>query len=179
MPTSVTPKVLIVSVPNAILSRAVQELAFKVGYKWPTGGTDIYEPSRPYVALLAIGAYQPVLQSIADQSQFLKRYPDALTLDSRTDLGQLIDLLTPIKPTPVAPRVNGYDASYLKGAPVVRFGCAHISIDMLKEAGHLMSRGLWAGNREVYVIQFHSGVTLNVDQVKAILTYVDEVNKLG
>ncbi len=86
----------------------------------------------------------------------------------------------PPKPLLIAPKVNGYEMTYVKGnedvSTTVKFGCAEISLSMLRFANTLMTTNR-PGNRTVQSVTLSSGVTLDKGAIKTILHYVEAVNK--
>lgn len=94
----------------------------------------------------------------------------------------------PNPPKNLLPEVNGYKASYTKGAETVTFGCAHISLERLHKIASCMNLTLACDgvddskpdlkdNRTVQSVTLSSGVTISCDQIKAILDYVEAVDK--
>lgn len=178
------------------LSRAVQEVAFAAGWDWQNvnRADHIEKPIKEYGHEGAVIYLKPDKDmAYSGFAWALNERKNDLFLDARTDMGLLIDLLE--KPAIVAPKINGYEAKYIKGegdAPsIVRFGCADLSMRMLNVAANLMrftqvsGVGPWrecnpesmTGNRTVRAIELDSGVKLTRDEVKAILDYVEAVNK--
>lgn len=109
-------------------------------------------------------------------------YVGVIWIDAYTEMGKLIDLLPSLKtpPAPVAPTINGYVAQYTKGSSTVTFGCAQISIELIKgmkgALNTIEAYGPYRGNRFMTGFVLNSGVKLGREDVKSILAYVDQVN---
>jgi hypothetical protein len=178
------------------LVAAVQHLLFAAGLKWFNA-----EPTKPipdkwlsnrglFVIREACPAMTPGL--IYHGSPNTAAYPFPV-YSAQTALPEIIRLLNgpfDVPPAPVAPEVHGYTARYAKGADLVEFGCAKISLVLLRDVALLMgltaidgslshrepvTRG-YGGNRTVTSITLSSGKTLSREQAKAILDYVKAVN---
>ena len=70
------------------------------------------------------------------------------------------------------PEIHGYKMSpYVKGSGCVVFGCARISVSLLKA---IRDNNTHAVNRHVALIELASGKTLNSKQIEEILNYIKE-----
>ncbi len=152
---------------------AVTAVAKRAGWHW-LGSPGL---SDPYIAIHPKGK-EAVDMQMADILYWRKHKPDAIHLDAKTEMGKLIDLLDEMKkpPMPTPPKVNGYEGAYTKGGSTIKFGCAEIDVTMMREIDLLWSRQR-AGNRSAITLGLSSGVVLSRADVKAILEYVDAVNK--
>jgi hypothetical protein len=166
------------------LSHAVQEIAHAAGWKWSDGGG-----TRDDAATDKYGQHT-VLYLSADKKLLYGNEHDGKTrLDARTQMGELIDLLS--KPSlPPAPVVRGsdgkdYTMSYTKDAKVVCFGCAKIDVGLLESAQTLFAehgkssvanKVAPKGNRTIKAVMLDSGAQLTTEQVDAALAYVNAVN---
>lgn len=180
-PTTLAPnQSIVISVgSSAVLSRAVQEAAFAAGFTWEGTGAsvlaDVISGGR-LVVLLLNRRNQHVYWQLAT-APLPSDWSNLLHLDARTDMGLLIDLLSaPSAPKPiVGPTINGYVGAYTKGADIIVFGCAQISVHMLRALSPAMMS--IHGNRTVASMTLSSGVTITREQIAAILSYIDQVNK--
>lgn len=157
------------------LYRAVQHIAFDAGWEWVNTGKGETE----------VTAGWSTVELKSDKKMFNRtnrvQIPGSLNLDARTDLGLLIDLLAK-PPAPIAPTIHGYKGEYIKGQQgvglddIVKFGCAELSLSMMRRTHDLMTLER-VGNRTISAITLSSGVALKLDDIKAILDYVNAVNK--
>lgn len=183
---------IVVSVgSSAILSRAVQEAAFAAGWAWSYAQGDPlrtqYAPFANDLSNLRI-RFKPnrTLGWRFKDKVWDDEVADTLYLDARTDMGQLIDLLASVPPQPAPPTINGYAAEYIKDSPVIKFGCANLSVEMLDRVARAMGMKriqgeietlASGGNRTISSVTLDSGVKLSCADVRTALSYVDQVNK--
>lgn len=164
---------------SAALSRAVQEIAFAAGWSWKgtMRETEYWpDPIKSYPNGAAICLLSDKDINHADVTWYKKESPNALFLDARTDLGQLIDLLA--APAIVAPKVNGYEAKYTKGDDVVVFGCAKIPTLLFSEGKRFLDLDISSeANRFVADFGLNSGVRITSEQIREIADYIETVNK--
>lgn len=75
-----------------------------------------------------------------------------------------------------APVINGHEMKYEKGIPFVKFGCAEISIALIRDLLNIMNSN-YGGNRKVVKMTLCSGVEITKGQAEEILKYVGKVNE--
>jgi hypothetical protein len=96
-------------------------------------------------------------------------------LDAATQMGEIVALFE--EPVIKVPEIHGCKATYLKNEDIITFECANIDIKLLRAYYGIMIMGYTpSGNRVVKSIELSSGKTLNQEQLKEILEYVDAVN---
>ncbi len=80
---------------------------------------------------------------------------------------------------PTVPTVNGYTMDHhVKGNTTVTFGCARISLGLLREVVKSFNNSTYGGNRTVTGVTLSSGVALRHGDIIATLAHVDAVEKL-
>ncbi len=167
---------------NAALSTAVQLAAFGAGYAWAGSGCQTPENLRAECLFLHDEMRHKIMtHGTALYAKESDETTKRLHLDAKTDMGLLIDLLaqTPSVPAkPVGPTINGYVGAYTRLNGSISFGCAQLSIPMLRKVCELMSTKWTGGNRFVGGVTLDSSVSLSRADIGAILAYVDKVNKV-
>jgi hypothetical protein len=175
---------------SKVLSQAVKQVAVEAGYL-PLASNSVLA----YIGIHGRGHPKltgPCMSHDITLSWYNREDPTHVYLDARTDMGKLIDLLSPVqtpnpKPKLVPPTVNGHVARYnpphktpAGGIGIyhsIEFGCAKISIPMLRKAKEMMD-GEWVGcNRTAKTIILDSGVVLTKEDIDATLAYVDAINQ--
>lgn len=175
---------IIINVHNSqALSRAVQEICFASGITWGASSqafrADVVTEYGKEQAAMRIWGNGIQFASVAWYKDSGFQEPEYTFLDAKTDLGRLMDLLTE-KDEIEKPTVYGYAADYIKGSDVIRFGCADLSVAMLRhinETAYNMTDIKYPGNRAVSAIVLDSGKFITFPEIKAILNHVDQVNK--
>lgn len=185
-----------VSTPNPMNIRPYQHLIVNVGTSQILAETvktlaldarpnqELIDSKRVYLGYVYLRDGELMGAAVNDH-YYRNQISGAVWLDARTQLGKLIDLLEEMKrpPAPTPPKVCGsdgkdYEGVYVKGAGIIKFGCAEIATNLLRDGDTLMSAPLrHQGNRSVKGVLLDSGVIITKDQIKAILEYVDAVNK--
>jgi hypothetical protein len=162
------------------LSHAVQTLAIAAGRC--TKNEPIIRTSATDMICINPSSGRSSDIQFASERYWREKQRDAIYLDARTDMGKLIDLLqTKMPVVPVGPTVNGHVGQYTKGRECILFGCAVISVELIRalhETINPANHVKWGGNRTVDSITLSSGVKLTKVDTTAILAYVDAVNKV-
>lgn len=188
-------KHIIISVHNHAISRAIQAtlVAFKwgwsatgynyksaTGYNYNSAVVDSYKGSHnqtPAIRVSLMGATKKLEYGYREWYVNQPEFIDAVYLDGKTDLGKLIEILEQ-KQEPEAPELYGHKAKYKKNYSSIEFGCAKISIPMLRAAYGLMTADWLDVNRKVQFVALDSGKTLRADEIKPILDFIDQVNAI-
>ena len=166
------PAAFYISIKDPIVSEFIQKLLLKNGITWyGKKPNEIQDTDKPYLFVsfnTRTWGENKLFCSHCKESDF-EAY------DAVKDLQKIMEFVeTPSMPLPV---VNNYTMSeYKSGHTSVVFGCAHISIRLLRGVLKLMEEE-FTGNRQLDKIVLNSGVTLTKDDVKNILKYVDFENK--
>lgn len=157
---------------NVELDKIIQNLLFEFGYIW-------YQGKKEYDKI-GITTYQGNYSLyLRDYNIYYGRiYGSEGYVQKTFDAGtQLLELITYLKiPALVAPEVNVHKATYSKGDRVVKFGCAAIAVDMLMLLSRPESHSPIVGNRKIKSITLCSDVSLTIEQIKDITTYIHKVN---
>jgi len=159
---------------NSILSRTVQDLAFEAGFEWGDVGKHHQHLNKPRICLWTDG-------TLAYHEGELVNMTGWETLDAHTDLGRFVEILEATK-SPMPPKIGGsdgkvYEGKFTKGGDVVEFGCAKIAVNLILRPALILMLSGGTGNRGVQSITLSSGVSLNRDEIKEIIDYVEAINK--
>lgn len=79
-------------------------------------------------------------------------------------------------PIPPLPKLHDHEGQFVKGHPVVSYGCAQIGIALLRAIASVNPEGNFSGNRCVASIVSDQCELVTLVEVKAILAHVDYVN---
>lgn len=162
------------------LNAIIQDLLFEAGYQWGSG------PAHEGRVRQHLNAHWLFVSAMGPQDELMAGGAGCtpqtgfLSLDSKTDLGQIMDQLKalsapPSVHAPQPPTINGYVGQYTKGYASITFGCAKISVPMLRMAYETM-KDQWTGmNRTIASVTLSSGVVLKQSDIETVLTYVEAI----
>ncbi len=174
------PANFVVQVDNPALSEAVQRVAFAAGLGWELDGARVQHANSTALVVSRTASSLDDCTWMADRlyraSSNNERMRNRLPhYNAATQFGEIVRLLsTPVKPPrPEIPEVHGHHMNpYAKGGDTVAFGCAVISLDLLR----VTFTAPYPGNRTVDSIMLSSGKRIDRAQATEIFAYVDYVN---
>jgi hypothetical protein len=164
-----------IKVDNEIVSEFIQKLLFKAGFAWGFRGEQIAQNTSSKCLLASFDTPIWEKKKVYHSGSILPY--DFEVFDAVTDLAKIMEILS-AKPEMEAPVINNYTMEYKKGNDIVTFGCANISILMLRDVFNAMTKTR-VGNRGFDRIVLNSGVTLTEKNIKDILDYVQFVDENG